>query len=121
DDPVTNNAGHTVAQNTGRQQMQDGLLPFNNKCVPGIVATLKAGNHGSLLSQQVNDLALAFIAPLRSQHNNTSTHLHSSLLENLLKISGIAAGISPHATLTVSFLQRLYLPARCRLLDSAAT
>src|SRR5690606_17830971 len=80
---------------TRRQQVEYGLLPLDDKCVPGIVATLEAGNHGSLLRQQVNDLALAFIAPLRSQHNNTSTHLHSSLLENLLKISGIAAGLCP--------------------------
>jgi hypothetical protein len=29
-----------------------------------IVTTLKSGNHGRLLSEKVNDLALAFITPL---------------------------------------------------------
>jgi len=37
--------------------------------MPGIVSTLIAGHNVEMFGQQVNDLALAFIAPLSADNN----------------------------------------------------
>ena len=42
--------------------------------VSGIVPALEANNRCDLVSQQVNNLTLAFITPLGAQHNNVFTH-----------------------------------------------
>jgi hypothetical protein len=46
------------------------------------MATLKAGNHCSLLSEQINDLALALVTPLCAQNNNAFSHFPRSLYLN---------------------------------------
>ena len=54
--------------------MQDRLLAIDDERMPGIVAALEARNHADPLGQQVDDLALAFIAPLRTQNYYRITH-----------------------------------------------
>ena len=44
--------------------MQDVLLTFDMDGMAGIVSALRAHHDVGLLSQDVNDFALAFIAPL---------------------------------------------------------
>ena len=54
--------------------MQDGLLTVYDQCVACVMSALEA-NHGSrLLSEQVNNFALALITPLRAEHNHITTH-----------------------------------------------
>jgi hypothetical protein len=45
--------------------------------VAGVVATLEARHHADPLSQQIDDLAFALIAPLGTEHNYRLTHFSS--------------------------------------------
>lgn len=51
-------------QDAGGQQVQDELALRGDDGVPGVVATLIAGHHIGVFRQQVDDAALAFIAPI---------------------------------------------------------
>jgi len=53
-----------------RDQVQDGLLSLDHEGVPGIVAALKADNRVGVFGVEIDDLPLAFIAPLGSDHND---------------------------------------------------
>ncbi len=57
--------------------MQDGLLAIDDEGVAGVVATLEARHHADPLSQQIDDLAFALIAPLGTEHNYRLTHFSS--------------------------------------------
>jgi hypothetical protein len=72
--PITDQTLHALAQNAGRNQVQNRLLAINNQCMVGIMPTLKACYRCNSLGQQVDDLAFAFVAPLRAQNNYVSTH-----------------------------------------------
>ena len=74
-DAIADDAGDVVAKNPGRQQVQYRLLALDDQCVPRVVASLEACDNGSLLCEQIHDLALAFVSPLRTQYNDTSSHL----------------------------------------------
>jgi len=50
--------------------VQDGLLAVDHQRVAGIVAALEADDGADVLRQQVDDLALAFIAPLGPENND---------------------------------------------------
>jgi hypothetical protein len=60
--------------------MKDRLLTFNNKCVASVVSALKARHHVSLISEQVDYLALAFITPLGTEHYDRFCHDASGFL-----------------------------------------
>ena len=47
--------------------MQDRFLALDDQRVAGIVAALETRHRADALGQQVNDLALAFVAPLRAE------------------------------------------------------
>jgi hypothetical protein len=66
---VSDQAQRVVAQDAGRNEMQHGLLALDHQRVAGVVAALKAGHRADALGQQVDDLALAFVAPLGTQDN----------------------------------------------------
>src|SRR5947209_8441685 len=53
-----------------RDQMQDGLLAVDDEGVAGIVAALVADDDVGMLGKNVDDLALPFVTPLRSDHNH---------------------------------------------------
>ena len=55
-------------QDAGRQQAQDELAAVGVDGVAGVVAALIAGDDRKVRRQQVDDLALAFVAPLRAEH-----------------------------------------------------
>ena len=50
------------------------LLAVDDQRVAGIVAALEARHGSGPLGQQVDNLALAFIAPLGADDNDESTH-----------------------------------------------
>jgi hypothetical protein len=64
DDAVANHAGLARVQDAARDQVELPGLAFAHDRVPGVVAALEADDHVGALGQQVNDLALAFVAPL---------------------------------------------------------
>ena len=68
DDAVADHAGDAGMQNAGRQQTQDELAAVGVDGVTGVVAALIARDDREVRRQQVDDLALAFVAPLRSKY-----------------------------------------------------
>ena len=73
-DPIADNAGHAGMQNARRDQVQNRLLTIDNQGVAGVVAALKAHHSLCLLSQQVHDLALAFVTPLSADDHYALAH-----------------------------------------------
>ena len=71
---VADEAAHLLAQDPGRDQRQDGLLAADDERVAGVVAALEAGHRGGALGQQVDDLALALIAPLGADDDDELAH-----------------------------------------------
>ena len=67
DDAVADDAGDAVVEDAGRQQPQDELAAVGVDRVPGVVPALVARDDREVRRQQVDDLALAFVAPLRAR------------------------------------------------------
>jgi hypothetical protein len=80
----TQHTGHLRVEDAGGQQVQDELALLCDDGVPGIVAALIAGNDVRMFCQQVDDAALALIAPIDSsycsQHNTSFTFFSHTTL-----------------------------------------
>ena len=80
----TQHTGHLRVEDAGGQQVQDELALLCDDGVPGIVAALIAGNDVRMFCQQVDDAALALIAPIdssySSQHNTSFTFFFHTTL-----------------------------------------
>jgi hypothetical protein len=72
--PVTDQAQRIVTQDAGRNQVQHRLLAGDDEGVAGVVAALEAHHGANFLGEQIDDLALAFVAPLSTQHYDRLTH-----------------------------------------------
>src|SRR3546814_23819 len=68
--PVAVQAQRVVAQDARGDQVQHGLLAADHQRVAGVVAALEAHHRADVLRQQVDDLALALVAPLRAEHHH---------------------------------------------------
>ena len=77
DDAVADDARHAVVQDARRDEMQHELLAFDVYRVTGVVATLVARHDREVRRQQIDDLALALVAPLRAQHCKILCHVRS--------------------------------------------
>src|SRR6185437_9710214 len=66
---VADQAQGVVAQDARRDQVQHGLLALDHQRMAGVVAALETHHRADPLGQQVDDLALAFVAPLRTQND----------------------------------------------------
>ena len=64
---VADDARGLVVQDTGWQQVQDRLLTFDHHRVAGVGAALATHYHIGARGKQVDDLALALVAPLQTQ------------------------------------------------------
>ena len=80
DHAIADQAFHARMQDAGRDQVQYGLSAPVDDGVPGVVAALKTRHGGRVAAQQVHNLALALIAPLRAQHNNVSARVQLRLI-----------------------------------------
>ena len=67
---VADQAQRVVAQDAGGDQVQDGLLAVDDQGMAGVVAALEAHDRADFLGQQIDDLALAFIAPLGTENDD---------------------------------------------------
>ena len=65
---VADQAKHAFAQDSRRNQMQHRFLAADDQRVAGVVAALETRDRADPLGQQVDDLALAFVAPLRAKN-----------------------------------------------------
>ena len=61
-------------QDSGRNQRENGLFAADDQRVSGIVAALKAHHRLHLIGQQIDDFALALVAPLQADHHQVLTH-----------------------------------------------
>ncbi|MCY1541869.1 hypothetical protein D9M68_775780 [compost metagenome] len=71
---VADQALDVLAQDAGRDQVQHGLLAIDHQGVTGVVAALIAHDGGSLVGQQIDDLAFTLITPLGAQDYDILTH-----------------------------------------------
>jgi hypothetical protein len=69
-DAVTDEAQRVGAQDARGNQVQHGLLAVDHQRVAGVVPALEAHDGADFLGQQVDDLALAFIAPLGPENDD---------------------------------------------------
>ena len=67
-DAVADDAGDARMQDAGRKQPQHELAPVGVHGVTGVVAALIPGHDRKIRRQQIDDLALAFVSPLRSKY-----------------------------------------------------
>ncbi len=77
---VTDHALHTLAQDAGRDEVQDGLPAVDDEGVTGIVAALETHHGIGLLGEQIDDLALALVTPLGANDYHVLAHDWSCLL-----------------------------------------
>src|SRR6266566_6106246 len=71
---VAQHAGLAAMDNSRRQQMQYERLVSHLDGMSGIVSTLIAGHYVEVFSQKVNDLAFAFVPPLRADDYDNFGH-----------------------------------------------
>ena len=64
DDAVADHAGLARVEDPGRDQVELERLAVADDRVAGVVAALEADDHRGVLGEQVDDLALALVAPL---------------------------------------------------------
>src|SRR5207244_7763760 len=71
-DTVADHTAATGTQHAARNQLQDEFLALDDDRVAGIVATGIAGHDGKIVGEYVDNLALAFVAPLRADDDRGS-------------------------------------------------
>ena len=67
-DAVADDADHARMENSGRDQAQHELLAVDVHRVAGVVPALIARDDGKTRRDKVDDLAFAFVAPLRTEN-----------------------------------------------------
>ena len=75
DDAVADDARDAGMQDAGRNQTQDELPAVDVHRVAGVVSALIAGDDRKVRREQVDDLAFAFIAPLRAENREVHIEL----------------------------------------------
>ena len=74
DHAVADDAGHAGMQDAGRNQVQHELLAVHIHGVAGVVTALIARDRRKVRRQHVDDLAFAFVAPLRAENGDVRLH-----------------------------------------------
>ena len=77
-DPVADRAQLAWIQDPGWDQVELPVHAFAHDGVAGVVAALEADHHIRLLGKEVDDLALAFVAPLGA-HDHDAGHVVGSV------------------------------------------
>ncbi len=71
---VADQALHVRMQYPRGDQRQDGLFAADDQGVAGVVAALEAHHGLRLIGEQIDDLALALVAPLQADYDQIFTH-----------------------------------------------
>ena len=74
DHAIADQALHVSVQDSRGDQRQNGLLAADHQGMSGVVAALEAHHGLHLVGQQVDDLALALVAPLQTDYDEILTH-----------------------------------------------
>jgi hypothetical protein len=67
DDPIADDAGDARMKDAGRNEPEDELRAADVDGMAGVVSALVTRDKGKMRRQQIDDLAFAFIAPLRAE------------------------------------------------------
>ena len=70
DDAVTDQAERVIAQDARGDEMQDGLLALDDQRMARVVATLETRDGADTFGEEIDDLALALVAPLRAENDD---------------------------------------------------
>ena len=68
--PIADHAGLSLVQDPRGDQVQHRLLAAHHEGVTGVVATLEADDDLDMLGEEIHQLALALITPLRTHHDD---------------------------------------------------
>jgi hypothetical protein len=71
---VADHALRVLMQDARRDEVQDRAVAVDDQRVPGVVPALEAHHRIRLGREQVDDLALALVAPLGAQHHDAAAH-----------------------------------------------
>ena len=74
DHAVADDARDAVVQDPRRNEPQNELRAVHIDRVAGVVSTLIPRDDGEMRRQEIDDLALAFITPLRTEHCEIRGH-----------------------------------------------
>ena len=74
DNAVADETFNAIPQDARGDQVQHGLLAADDEGVTGVVATLEADHCRGSLGEQVDDLTLALVSPLRTYDNDVFGH-----------------------------------------------
>jgi hypothetical protein len=74
DHPVAEHAHHAVVDDTRGDEVERERAVADLHGVPGVVPALVARDHVEAPGQQIDDLALALVAPLRARDHDDSRH-----------------------------------------------
>ena len=99
-DAVADDAGDAGMQDAGRDQTEDELGAVHVDGVPGVVTALIARDDVEARRQQVDDFALAFVAPLRAKHSEIHNQVYDSTLKRSRAIAS-RRGRARDARLTI--------------------
>src|SRR5690606_5185662 len=75
DHAVADQAYDPVAEDSGRYQMQHGLLAADHQRVPGVVAALEPHDGLRSLREHIHDCTLSFVTPLGADHDDVASHV----------------------------------------------
>ena len=102
-DAVADDAHLAGMKDTGRHHMQDVFLAVYDDGMARVVAALETDHHIHFGSEQIDDLAFAFVAPLRT---NDSHVRHKCLLEGS---SGDGWKLALHRTHQAPFIKPFHI------------
>src|SRR6266404_3100134 len=88
---VADDAGALGPQNASGHELQDELFPVDDDGVSGVMAAGIARHHRKSLSEHVDNLALALIAPLRSDDDRSSASARLTSAQSELQLEYCAA------------------------------
>ncbi len=67
---VADQAERVIAQDARRDEVQDGLLALDDQRMARVVATLETRDGADTFGEEIDDLALALVAPLRAENDD---------------------------------------------------
>ena len=77
--PIANHTTTARTQDAARNELKNELLPVDDDSVPGIVAARVACHNRKIFRENVDNLALAFVTPLRTYDDCSLTLLQCRL------------------------------------------
>ena len=85
DDAVADDARDARMQDARRDEVQHELRAVHVDGVPGVVPALVARHRREMRRQHVDDLALAFVSPLRAEHGDIGLHHSATIVFDALR------------------------------------